>query len=174
VPQHPDLILRPLHGIDPVNEQILKEDQAMASKKFNLILACMIASIFVIVGCGSSNDNPAAPPYAQPPEAPTGLSVSFSPIDMTVTLTWDQSTSATHAGYLIQRGGETEGDRITLVNSPQLATHYIDDNDIDYGDKLYYYVYAVDTRNNQSAEALECIKIENPLVGHGPGLSIDP
>ncbi|HOX25862.1 MAG TPA: hypothetical protein PLL30_10165 [Candidatus Krumholzibacteria bacterium] len=132
----------------------------MASKKLILILVGLAALGFGAAGCGSDDDNPAAPPVdTAPPALPSGLAVSYVPADQTVTVTWDANvTDHDLEGYLVSRSNYDLAP-VDLTAEPQEETSYEDANLSGCGRYVTYYVYCVDHHGNVSAGATISVEL---------------
>jgi hypothetical protein len=134
----------------------------MASKKLILILLCVIAMTFVVVGCGGDDDkSPAAPPVdTAPPALPSGLSAQYSQDSQSATVSWDQNvTDSDFAGFLVSRSSYDMQPE-ALVSEPQAANSYQDNDLGTAGRVVTYYVYAVDESGNVSAASTVAIEME--------------
>lgn len=134
----------------------------MASKNLNLTLACLLAAMLIVSGCGNSSSNPTQPPVdTTPPVLPSGLNVDFAPRHQVATITWQaNATDLDLAGYLVYRGSY-DLSPVALVAAPQAATYYVDDDIEGHGRVLTYYIHAVDTSGNASAAATITLTLEN-------------
>jgi hypothetical protein len=144
----------------------------MASKKLILTLISVLALTFVVVGCGSDDDNsPAAPAVdTAPPALPGGLQAQYMAHQDAATVTWDANvTDADFAGFLVARG-DYDLDPEELVSSPQAANSY-QDQDLDgAGRQVTYYIYSVDESGNVSAAATVTIDRSDEAAQRQPSV----
>lgn len=141
----------------------------MASKKLSLITICLTATFFVFAGCGSDGGgSPAAPPVdAAPPTPPTGLNASFSLSSLAVTLSWEPSASADNAAYVIRRGSSIL-EPVDLDEVVAAQTTYVDDDILNCGRELTYFLLAKDASGNLSAAASVVVDLEFPIDDDDP------
>jgi hypothetical protein len=143
----------------------------MASKKFILTLISVLALTFMVVGCGSDDDSPAAPAVdTAPPALPGGLQADYAPHQDVVTVTWDANvTDADFAGFLVSRG-DYDLDPVELVDAPQAANSF-QDSDLDgAGRQVTYYVSSVDESGNVSAAATVVVDRSGEAVQAQPSV----
>ena len=127
----------------------------MASTKHILTLFCVMTALtLVTTGCGSDDNSPAAPVVdTAPPALPASLSVDYSSLQHTATVSWGQNvTDGDFEGFLVSRASNRQ-DPVAIVSDPQAANSYQDDDLVDAGRQVTYYVYSVDTSGNVSAAA---------------------
>ncbi len=134
----------------------------MASKNLILTLLCVTAMTFLVVGCGSDDDSPAAPVVdTAPPALPSGLGVQYAAVSQTATISWDQNvTDNDFAGFLVSRGSYDMAPE-DLVTQPQTINRYQDDNLAGAGRQVTYYVYSVDENGNVSAASTVQVTLDN-------------
>ncbi len=147
----------------------------MASKKFILTLLCIAAMTFVVVGCGSDDDSPAAPVVdTAPPALPGGMSAQYSQASQSASISWDQNvTDNDFAGFLVSRGSYDMAPA-ALVDEPQVGNSY-QDSDLDgAGRQVTYYVYSVDSSGNVSAAATVSVDVPSePAPANGRQIQAD-
>ena len=99
-----------------------------------------------------------------PPALPASLSVDYSSLQHTATVSWGQNvTDGDFEGFLVSRASNRQ-DPVAIVSDPQAANSYQDDDLVDAGRQVTYYVYSVDTSGNVSAAATVSLDLYDESV----------